>query len=141
MIEPRRQGIEYSVDHQEDRFLILTNDGARNFRLMAAPVSNPGRASWVEVVPERESVRLNFVDVHKHHVVLGERSEGLQKLEVLDTGDRRAARGRAAGGGVHGLPGLEPRLRQRRHALLLHVPHGALLGGRLRHANAGRGRW
>jgi oligopeptidase B len=86
MIEPRRQGIEYSVDHQEDRFLILTNDGARNFRLMAAPVSSPGRASWAEVVPERESVRLNFVDVHQHHVVLGERSEGLQKLEVLDTG-------------------------------------------------------
>jgi oligopeptidase B len=86
MIEPRRQGIEYSADHQEDRFLILTNDGARNFRLMAAPVSNPGRVSWVELVPERESVRLNFVDVHKNHVVLGERSEGLQKLEVLDTG-------------------------------------------------------
>jgi oligopeptidase B len=86
MIEPRRQGIEYSADHQEDQFLILTNDGARNFRLMAAPVSNPGRVSWVELVPERESVRLNFVDVHKNHVVLGERSEGLQKLEVLETG-------------------------------------------------------
>ena len=87
LIEPRRQDIEYSVDHQEDRFLILTNDGAQNFRLMAARVSNPGRRSWVEVVPEREGVRLNFVDVHRHHVVLGERSEGLQKLEVLDTGN------------------------------------------------------
>jgi len=87
LIEPRRQDLEYSVDHQEDRFLILTNDGAQNFRLMAAPVSNPGRRSWVEVVPEREGVRLNFVDVHRHHVVLGERSEGLQKLEVLDTGN------------------------------------------------------
>ncbi len=38
LIEARRHGIEYSVDHQGDRFLILTNDGARNFRLMAAPV-------------------------------------------------------------------------------------------------------
>ncbi|MEA2643129.1 MAG: oligopeptidase, partial [Chloroflexota bacterium] len=85
MIEPRRQGVEYSVDHQEDRFLILTNDGARNFRLMAAPVSDPGRKSWVDVVPERQSVRLNFVDVHKNHVVLGERSDGLQQLEVMDT--------------------------------------------------------
>jgi len=86
LIEPRRQGIEYSVDHQEDRFLILTNDGARNFRLMAAPVSEPRRESWVEVVAERESVRLNFVDVHQNHVVLGERSGGLQQLEVLVTG-------------------------------------------------------
>ena len=43
LIEPRRHDIEYSVDHQEDRFLILTNDGATNFRLMAAPVSSPLR--------------------------------------------------------------------------------------------------
>ena len=84
LIEPRRQGIEYSVDHQEDRFLILTNDGARDFRLMAAPVSDPGQGSWVEVVPERHGVRINFTDVHKNHVVLGQRSDGLQRLEVLD---------------------------------------------------------
>jgi oligopeptidase B len=84
LIEPRRAGVEYSVDHQEDRFLILTNDGAPNFRLMAAPVSNPGRQAWVEVVPERLGVRLNFTDVHVGHVVLGQRSDGLQRLEVLD---------------------------------------------------------
>jgi oligopeptidase B len=84
LIEPRRQGIEYSVDHQEDRFLILTNDGARDFHLMAAPVSDPGQASWVEVVPERYGVRINFTDVHKNHVVMGQRSDGLQRLEVLD---------------------------------------------------------
>jgi oligopeptidase B len=86
VIESRRQGIEYTVDDQEDRFLILTNDGARNFRLMAAPVSDPGRASWVEVMPERDGVRINFTDVHRGHVVLGQRSDGLQRLEVLDTG-------------------------------------------------------
>ena len=89
LVEPRRPGIEYSVDHQEDRFLILTNDGARNFRLMAAPVTSPRRASWTELVPERPGVRLNSTDVHRDHVVLGQRSDGLQRLEVLDsaTGD------------------------------------------------------
>jgi oligopeptidase B len=84
MVEPRRQGIEYAVDHQGDRFLVLTNDGARNFRLMAAPEASPGRASWVEIVPERPTVRLNATDVHRDYVVLGQRSEGLQRLEVLD---------------------------------------------------------
>jgi oligopeptidase B len=85
LLESRRHGIEYSVEDQEDRFLILTNDGARDFRLMSAPVSSPGRASWTEVVPERPGVRLNAVDVHIHHVVLGQRSDGLQRLEVLDS--------------------------------------------------------
>ena len=91
LVEPRRHGIEYSVEDQEDRFLILTNDGARDFRLMAAPVSSPSRASWTEVVPERPGVRLNAVDVHINHVVLGQRSDGLQRLEVLDS----------AAGGLH----------------------------------------
>lgn len=85
LIEVRRPNIEYSVDHQEDRFLILTNDGATDFRLLAAPTSSPGRTSWSEVVPERPGVRLNFIDVHRAHVVLGERSDGLQRLEVLDS--------------------------------------------------------
>lgn len=85
VIEPRRTGIEYSVDHQGDRFVILTNDGAHNFRLMAAPVDRPGRESWTEIVPERAGVRLNGTDVHVRHIVLGQRSDGLQRLEVLDT--------------------------------------------------------
>ena len=85
LIEPRRDHVEYSVEHQGDRFLILTNDGAVNFRLMAAPLASPGRLSWTEVVPERPGVRLNFTDVHRGHVVLGQRSDGLQRLEVLNT--------------------------------------------------------
>jgi oligopeptidase B len=85
LIEPRRTGIEYSIEHQEERFLVLTNDGATNFRLMAAPRSSPGRDSWTEVVPERPGVRLNFMDVHRRHAVLGQRSDGLQRLEVLDS--------------------------------------------------------
>jgi oligopeptidase B len=86
LVEARRHGIEYSIDHQGDRFLILTNDGARNFRLMEAPVSSPGRASWMEVVPERPGVRLNLTDVFAGHIVLGQRSDGMQRLEVLDCG-------------------------------------------------------
>jgi oligopeptidase B len=85
LVEPRRHGIEYSIEDQEDRFLILTNDGARDFRLMAAPISSAGRTSWTELVPERPGVRLNAIDVHIHHVVLGQRSDGLQRLEILDS--------------------------------------------------------
>ena len=56
VIEPRRQAIEYAVDHHEDRFFIVTNDDALNFRLVAAPVATPGREHWVEVIPHREDV-------------------------------------------------------------------------------------
>ncbi len=65
VIEPRRQGIEYSVDHDRGdpaggragRFLIVTNDGAEDFRLMEAPDDSPGRAYWREVIPARPGVQ------------------------------------------------------------------------------------
>ena len=85
LIEARRHGVEYSVDDQEDLFLMLTNDGAHNFKLVAAPVDHPGREAWTDLVPEREGVRLNAIDVHINHVVIGQRSDGLQRLEVLDS--------------------------------------------------------
>ena len=85
LVEPRRPDIEYSIEDQEDRFLILTNDAAHDFRLMTAPISIPQRASWTEVVSERPGVRLNAIDVHVNHVVLGQRSDALQRLEVLDS--------------------------------------------------------
>ncbi len=84
MIAPRRQGVEYAVEHQEERFLILTNDGARDFKLMAAPITNPGVANWSPVVAERSQVRLNSMDVYRAYIVLGQRCDGLQTLEVLD---------------------------------------------------------
>ncbi len=70
VFEPRRQGIEYSVDHdqgdssgaREPRFLIVTNDGAEDFRLMEAPDATPSRAAWQEVIPARKGVRLDGVE-------------------------------------------------------------------------------
>src|SRR3981081_1962263 len=73
LVEPRRPDIEYSIEDQGENFLILTNDGAKNFRLLAAPGAGPGRASWTDVVREREGVRLNFIDLHAGHFGRGKR--------------------------------------------------------------------
>ena len=53
VVEPRRHGIEYGVTHHGDRFYIVTNDAAPNFRLVSAPVTDPGRANWSDVRPYR----------------------------------------------------------------------------------------
>jgi len=92
IIEPRRQGIEYSVDHdrgdpdkgRQGRFLIVTNDGAEDFRLMAAPDDAPGRASWTEVIPAREGIRLDAVDPFANHLVIYEREDGETRIRVID---------------------------------------------------------
>jgi oligopeptidase B len=93
VIEPRRQGVEYSVDHDRGdpaggrapRFLVVTNDGAEDFRLMEAPDDSPGRASWREVIPARPGVRLDSVDPFADHLVVYEREGGETRARLIDT--------------------------------------------------------
>ncbi len=91
-VEPRRQGIEYTVDHdrgdpaagRRPRFFIVTNDGAEDFRLMEAPEATPGRDHWKEVIPPRAGVRLDGIDPFADHLVVFEREGGGTRMRVID---------------------------------------------------------
>ena len=84
VVEPRRHGIEYDIAHHGNRFYIVTNDDAENFRLVSAPVSDPGRGNWSAVLPYRPGVKLDAVEAFSNHLVIWEREEGLRQLRVLE---------------------------------------------------------
>lgn len=83
---PRRPDIEYSIEHHQGRFLVLTNDEGENFRLLSVSVPN-GERHIKELIPPRDDVSLEFVDAYKHHLVVGERRNGVELSWVwnLDT--------------------------------------------------------
>lgn len=83
MMAGRRQDHEYEVDHQDDRFLIRTNDRGRNFRLVEAPISDPSEENWSEIVPHRDDVMLEAALAFKGAVVLCERADGLPRFRTL----------------------------------------------------------
>jgi protease II len=58
------------VIHQGGNFFILTNDNARNFRLMKAPVANPSKDNWQEVIQHSDLVRLDAVEAFENHLVI-----------------------------------------------------------------------
>lgn len=84
VIEPRRTKIEYSVEHQGERFLILTNDGAVNFRLVEAPVARPSHDAWRELMPASSTITRVGVEAFRHHLVILEREGGLPHIRVRD---------------------------------------------------------
>ena len=88
---PRRESVEYSVEHAvvggEDRFLILHNDGAENFTLVEAPVSDP--TDTRTLIAHREDVRLDAIDAFAEHLVLSYRKDALPRIQlwpILDAG-------------------------------------------------------
>ncbi len=83
LIQPRERDLEYHVAHQGDKWLIRTNLDAVNFRLVEAPVDDPGRENWRELVGNRDDVFLSRVDAFADHLVVTERRDGLRRLRIL----------------------------------------------------------
>ena len=81
---PRAADVVYGVEHHGDDFLIRTNENAINFKLVRAPESNPGRANWTEVVPARDSILLEDLDVFRGHAALYERGNAVSRIRVLE---------------------------------------------------------
>jgi len=83
-IEPRKPGVEYYADHNADSFYIRANDTGRNFRLLTAPVTDPGSKNWHEVMAHNAAIMLDELDMFRNFLVLYERENGLPQIRVVD---------------------------------------------------------
>ncbi|HJS24380.1 MAG TPA: S9 family peptidase [Pyrinomonadaceae bacterium] len=84
VILPRQPEHEYNVDHRNDTFYIRTNKGAKNFRIVTAPVNDPSEKNWKQFVAHRPAVKLDDISLFANHAVLSEWENGLEQLEVID---------------------------------------------------------
>lgn len=82
ILHPRQAWVEYYVEHHGDRFFILTNEDAENFKLMTAPVTSPDKAHWQTVIAHRTEVLLERVEAFEDFIVLLERRDGLPQIGI-----------------------------------------------------------
>jgi oligopeptidase B len=84
LFQERVRGVEYGFSHYKDHFYIITNkDEAQNFKLMKTEVGKTTSDNWVEVIPHREDVLLEDMDIFKNYLVIGERDHGLNKIRIM----------------------------------------------------------
>lgn len=84
VFQPRVRGMEYSIFHFGKDFYIVTNkDKASNFKLMKTPQNKTTIENWEEVIPHREDVLLEDIDIFKDYLVVSERNEGLNKIRII----------------------------------------------------------
>jgi len=81
---PRGTEHEYNINHFEDKFYIVTNWEAENFRLMETPETATAMENWVEVIPHRTDVLLNYIEVFKNYLVVSERGNALTQLKIIN---------------------------------------------------------
>ena len=69
IVHPRERGLEYSVDDFGNDFYIVTNDQAKNFRLAKTPIKNSNKKNWVEVIPHRDDVMIESIELFQDYLV------------------------------------------------------------------------
>ena len=97
VFQPRQTGIEYSIEHHSDpsgyaernRFYIVTNEEAINFKLMSTPVNRTDKSNWQTIIPHRENVMLEGIDAFADYLIIYEQEEGLPtaRIQTLATGE------------------------------------------------------
>lgn len=82
VVRARADAVEYDVDPGADWLYVCTNLDAPNFKVMRAPLDDPG--AWQEWLPHRPDVFVERVHVFRRFVVVQERQRGLRTLRVTD---------------------------------------------------------
>ena len=82
----RVQGVEYDLTHHlgqdNDSFYIRTNDNARTFRVVRAPISDPSRPNWQDFLPARDRITVESVHAFRDYMVIEERDRGLSQIRI-----------------------------------------------------------
>lgn len=89
IFQERKRGLEYGIAHFEDYFYVMTNkDNAINFKLMKTPLTKTSAENWEEVIPHREHVLIEGIDIFKEFLVVSERTNGLNQLHIMRWDDQ-----------------------------------------------------
>ena len=84
VFQKRVRGLEYDISHFGDSFYIVTNkDKATNFKLMKTPENATSKENWRDLIPHREDVLLEDIEIFKNFLVVEERSNGLNKIRIM----------------------------------------------------------
>ena len=84
LIRQREPAIEYSIDHYQDRFLVLTNLNAPHYQLMAVATNAQDYANWQPVIAESKGYDLNDFDCYDDYWLLIEQQQGQEYCRVVD---------------------------------------------------------
>jgi len=88
VVEPREKGHQYDLEEGGDCFFVLTNaDGAKDFKIMTAPLDDPRRANWKELVPHEPGRLILSIVGFRDFLVRLERKDGLPRIVVRDRAD------------------------------------------------------
>lgn len=84
VFQERTKDLEYSIAHFEDSFYIITNaNNSTNFKVCKTPETNTEKGNWEDVIPHRNHVLVEDIEIFKAYLVVNERENGLNNIRII----------------------------------------------------------
>lgn len=84
IFQKRERGLDYAIAHHENNFYIISNkDNAKNFKLQKTTEDKTEKENWVDLIPHRENVLLEDIEIFNQYLVVSERENGLHKIRII----------------------------------------------------------
>src|SRR6266481_2213319 len=90
LLQPRQPDHKYYADHRQGKFYLRTNDKAKNYRIVTAPVDQPQKEHWQEFIPHNPSVKIDDLDLFAGHAVISERENGLERIRIINLSNQES---------------------------------------------------
>ncbi len=88
VVELRREGVRYEIEHWDGRFVVLTNaDGAVDYKLMWADEADPSRATWRDWIAHKPGRFLIGMHAFRDWFVRLERVDASNRIVIAHSGD------------------------------------------------------
>jgi oligopeptidase B len=84
LVQAREKELIYHIDHHGDRFFLVTNDNAKNFKIVSAPIDTPSKEHWVDFAPYDPDTPVMGIEAFKDYLVALERRRGLPVVRIYD---------------------------------------------------------
>ncbi len=90
IIHPREDKLQYRLSHHENLFYILTNESAKNFKIMTVPAKSPSKENWQEMISHQQEILIEDIDLFSGHLVVYKRVAGLRAIGIKDLGSGKS---------------------------------------------------
>lgn len=81
---PRKNGVEYYIEHFSDKFFIQSNEWGKNFEIFSVSDSNPSKEKREIIIPHRNDAKIEDFEIFKNHLVVRLRENGLQRIQIMN---------------------------------------------------------
>jgi oligopeptidase B len=84
VVLPRQEKHEYDVDYYNGEFYITTNKGAKNFKVVRAPIADPSEPNWKPFIDHKPELKIEGLTFFRDYLVVSEREGGLNYLRAIN---------------------------------------------------------